>query len=171
MHLQLLKAGVQLLAVARELGRLAGSDTALTVQTEQKLPPGWSRIVIRYNDGNMHKGFTQNFLPTRGFVHVLPEPVASPDGRLAVPFTDLKAIFFVKDHEGNASYDEVKTPDPSARGRQVSVSFKDGEHLTGTTVNYSSSAPGFIVQPADPKSNNDRIFVIRDAVRTIKFLK
>jgi hypothetical protein len=171
LHFQLLKAGVQLLAVARELARLNGADTPLTVQAEQKLPPGWSRVVIRYNNGSMHKGYTQNFLPDRGFVHVLPQPVASPDRRFAVPFTDLKAIFFVKDHDGNPGYDETKTLDSSARGRKVAITFKDGEVLTGTTVNYSGSGPGFIVRPADPLSNNDRIFVVRQSIGTLKFLQ
>jgi len=37
-------------------------------------------------------------------------------------------------------------------------------------VNYSSSAPGFFVQPADPQSNNERIFVVARAIGSLKFL-
>lgn len=170
LHFQILKAGVPLIAIARELGRLHGPDRHLILRPVQKLPVGWSRIVIRYNSGQLHKGYTHNFLPTKGFVNVMPEPVVAPDNKLAVPFTELKAIFFVKDHEGNPAYVEDKTLDSAARGRKVSVTFRDGEELVGTTVNYNSSAPGFFVQPADPQSNNERVFIIAQAIRGLQFI-
>lgn len=170
LHFQVLKAGAALIALASELGRLNGLERPLKARPVRKLPPGWSRIVIRYNSGQLHKGYTHNFLPTKGFISVMPEPVVSPDNKLAVPFTDLKAIFFVKDHDGNAGYTEAKTLEPNARGRKVSVTFLDGEELVGTTVNYNSSAPGFFVQPADPESNNERVFVVAQAIRGLKFV-
>jgi Family of unknown function (DUF6982)/PilZ domain len=167
---QLLKAGAQLIAIARELARLNGPDRPLTLRPEQRLPAGWSRIVIRYNNGNMLKGFTHNFVATKGFIHVSADPLASLDGRTAVPFTEVKAIFFVRDHEGNPGYAESKTLDPSIRGRNVSVIFADGEELVGTSVNYNSSAPGFFVHPADLESNNERVFIVAASVRAVKFL-
>ncbi|MGE3179466.1 MAG: PilZ domain-containing protein [Vicinamibacterales bacterium] len=170
LHLQIVKSAVPLLSLAGELGRRNGPDRPLEVRPVEKLPAGWSRIVVRYNSGQLLKGFTQHFLPTKGFVNVNSEPVASPDKKLAVPFTDLKAIFFVKDHVGNPGYAETKTLDPAARGRRVSVTFRDGEEIVGTTVNYNSSAPGFFVQPADPDSNNERIFVVAQAMRGLKFI-
>jgi hypothetical protein len=170
LHFQILKAGVPLIAIAHQLGRLNGAERVIRIRAVQKLPAGWSRIVIRYNSGQLHKGFTQNFMPTKGFVHVSPEPVVKPDNKVAVPFTDLKAVFFVKDLEGNPGYTEAKTLDPSARGRRVSVTFRDGEELVGTTVNYNSSAPGFFVQPADPESNNERVFVVAQAVGRLRFI-
>ena len=128
LHFQLLKAGMPLVALARELGRLNGSERRLEVQEPQKLPPGWSRIVVRYNSGELHKGFTHNFLPTKGFVHLMLEPVVTtPDNRVAVPFTELKAIFFVKDHEGNAAYEEerrIGTGSRGARSRSPSATAK-----------------------------------------------
>lgn len=170
LHLQIVKSGVPLIALAGELGRLNGLDKPLKVRPVQKLPVGWSRIVVRYNTGQLLKGYTHNFLPTRGFVHVTSELAGPPDNKLAVPFTDLKAIFFVKDLEGNAAYTESKAVDPSVRGRRVAVIFRDGEELVGTTVNYNSSAPGFFVQPADPESNNERVFVVAQAIRSFKFI-
>ena len=65
LHFQILKAGVQLLAMARELSRLNGADVPLEVRSTPKLPQGWSRIVVRHNSGEMRKGFTHNFLPTK----------------------------------------------------------------------------------------------------------
>lgn len=183
LHFQILKAGLQLMALARELGRLNGSNAPLAVRpggpeaaagadetTGKPLPKGWSRVVIRYTNGELRKGFTHNFMATKGYIHLMPEPVVAPDNRLAVPFTELKAIFFVKDLAGNPGYVEVKGFDPSARGRKVTVTFKDGEELAGTTANYNSSAPGFFVQPADPQCNNDRVFVVAQAVRGLAFV-
>ena len=170
LHFQILKAGVQLLAMASQLSRLNGADVPLEVRSAPKLPQGWSRIVVRHNSGEMRKGFTHNFLPTKGFIHVMPEPVVAPENRLAVPFTDLKAIFFVKDHDGNPGYTEGKQLDPGVRGRKVSITFRDGEELVGTTVNYNSAAPGFFVQPADPLSNNERVFVVAQAIGGLTFI-
>jgi hypothetical protein len=169
-HLQLLKAGVQLLAVARELARLNGSDRPLKLRPEERLPPGWSRIVIRYKNGHMLKGFTHNFVATKGFVYVSTDPSESLDARTAVPFTEVKAVFFVRDHDGNPGYAENKRLDPSIGGRSVSVTFSDGEELIGTSVNYNSSAPGFFVHPADLESNNERVFIVAASVRAVKFL-
>lgn len=168
-HFQLLKAGVQLLAIARELARLNGA-AALTVRPENRLPAGWSRIVIRYKNGHMLKGFTHNFVATKGFIQVSSDPVAAHEARTAVPFTEVKAIFFVRDLDGNPGYTDTKQLDPSARGRSVAVTFSDGEDLIGTTTNYNSSAPGFFVHPNDPESNNERVFVVAASVRAVKFL-
>lgn len=168
-HMQLLKASLHLIALVRELGR-RGGDGPLIAAPAQRLPTGWSRVVARYTSGPMIKGFTQHFLAANAALIVSPEPEAPANRRITVPFKDLKAIFFVRDHEGDAAYQERKTLDASARGRKVSVTFTDGEELVGTTVNYLRSAPGFFLHPADPKSNNERVFVIAQAVREVKFI-
>ena len=89
-----------------------------------------------------------------------------------VPFTDTKAIFFVKDLTGNKAYQESKSHSPaaSAPGRRVLVTFADGEQLAGTALDYSNQAAGYFVEPADPKSNNDRVFVIAQSVKELTFL-
>ena len=115
-HFQLLKAGVQLVAIARELARLNGPDRPLQLRPEQRLPAGWSRIVIRYKNGHMLKGFTHNFVATKGFIHVSADPSASLDARTAVPFTEVKAIFFVRDHDGNPGIRREQEARPLAPG-------------------------------------------------------
>jgi hypothetical protein len=169
-HFQLLKAGVQLVAIARELARLNGPDRALRLRPAQPLPVGWNRIVIRYKNGNLLKGFTHNFIATRGFVQVSADPATSPEARTAVPFSEVKAIFFVRDLDGNPGYASNKRLDPLVRTRNVSVTFSDGEDLVGTSANYNSSAPGFFVHPTDPESNNERVFIVAASVRAVKFI-
>jgi hypothetical protein len=40
------------------------------------------------------------------------------------------------------------------------VTFADGEAILGTTLNYRPDGQGFFVSPADPGTNNTRIFVV-----------
>jgi hypothetical protein len=56
------------------------------------------------------------------------------------------------------------------QGRKVEVIFKDGEALVGSTQGYQADRPGFFMVPADPQSNNERIFVVAKAVQKVSFL-
>ena len=100
-------------------------------------------------------------------VEVRPEGGARP---VKVLVSDLKAVFFVKSLIGNAAYDERKEFGGPVQGRKVQVTFKDGEVLVGSTQGYQADRPGFFLVPADPQSNNDRIYVVARAVQTVSFL-
>ena len=132
-----------------------------------------NRVVARYLDGRTVKGTTADFLPTRASFHVIPSgqsgtAIQAIDIRIA----DLKAVFFVKNLAGDAAYNEGKAfaPDVRAMGRKVQVEFKDGETVVGTTQGYQPDRPGFFVVPVDPRSNNDRCFVVMAAVKEVTFL-
>ena len=56
------------------------------------------------------------------------------------------------------------------QGRKVAVTFHDGEILLGSTLGYRGEGNGFFVHPADPRSNNLRVFVAPGATREVKFL-
>ena len=85
---------------------------------------------------------------------------------------DLKAIFFVQDFEGNAQYSERKSygEGEKAQGRKVEVTFADGEVLVGSTMGYDPNRPGFFIFPADPKSNNIRVFAVSSSVKKVRNL-
>jgi hypothetical protein len=131
-----------------------------------------NKIVVRYQDGRMMKGSTADFMPNKELFHVV--PVDSPPGLKPVDVfvKDLKAVFLVKTLDGNAQYIEKKDFDPTkpVAGRKIKVVFKDGEIMIGTTQGYQPGRPGFFVVPADPKSNNDRCFVVSTATREIIFV-
>ena len=132
-----------------------------------------NRVVARYLDGRTIKDTTADFLPTRPTFHVIPGGQSGTSIQVAdVRMADLKAVFFVKDLAGDAAYNEGKAfaPDARAAGRKVQVEFKDGEVIVGTTQGYQPDRPGFFVVPVDPKSNNDRCFVVMAAVKDVKFL-
>jgi hypothetical protein len=49
------------------------------------------------------------------------------------------------------------------------VTFVDREVIMGSTLNYQSDGDGFFVLPADPRSNNIRVFVVSGSVRHVRF--
>ncbi len=132
-----------------------------------------NRIVVRYADGQILKGTTADFSPGRPTFHVAAAGQAAGPATVAeISIVDLKAVFFVRDFAGNATYDEVKSfaGGPAAQGRKIEVEFADGETLVGTTMGYQPDRPGFFLVPADPKSNNERCFIVKSAVKAVKFL-
>ncbi len=85
---------------------------------------------------------------------------------------DLKGIFFVKEFEGKPDYQGRKgfLEDQKIQGRKVRVIFKDGEAIVGSVLGYDSKRQGFFVVPADPESNNSRIFVLVAATTDVEFI-
>jgi hypothetical protein len=116
----------------------------------------------------MVKGTTQDFAPAKDAFHVIGSEGGARPVKVAVG--DLKAVFFVKSLVGNPAYHEVKDFGGPVPGRKVQVTFKDGETLVGSTQAYQPDRPGFFMTPADPQSNNERIFVVTRAVAKVSFL-
>ena len=130
-----------------------------------------SKIVARFQDGKMVKGYTQNFFPNRPVFHVLPMDSASTTKSVEIRVSELKAMFFVRDFMGNKDYDERKllNPGEKVQGRLVEVTFMDGEVLVGSTTGYDPKRPGFFFFPVDPKSNNIKAYILSSAIRGVRF--
>jgi len=122
-------------------------------------------VVVAYRDGRRLKGSTFDFLPTRDKFHL--ESV-DKEVRL-IDFAELKAVFFVRDLEGDPARAKRNEFAEGARlpGRKVNVYFQDGELVAGTTQGYDPRRPGFFLLPADAESNNQRVFVVAAAVKEI----
>ena len=130
------------------------------------------KIVARYLDGRMIKGFTQDFAPNKPSFHIFPTEAANPMENKEILLRDLKAVFFVRDFAGKADYDDQKrySPGEHPSGRIVEITFTDGEVMVGSTLGYDPKRPGFFVFPADPNSNNSRVFALSKAVRMVRYL-
>jgi len=126
-------------------------------------------IVARYADGRVLKGTTQDFSPNRGIFHVHPD--GSRDS-VELRFRELKAIFFVSSLAGDPSRQDIRGfvdgPEETQKGKKIAVRFRDGELLCGYTLSWTPDREGFFVFPADPGSNNQRVFVITAATREVK---
>jgi len=128
------------------------------------------KVVVRYSDGRVIKGVTKNFLPNKNRFHL---SLADKPSREAVEVfvNDLKAVFIVRDFIGDLSYEERKSRPEMEKpsGRKVEVTFVDGEVLVGSTLGYDLKRQGFFVFPADPRSNNIRVYAVSSAVREMRY--
>jgi len=130
-----------------------------------------SKIVARYLDGRIVKGYTQHFDPDRSRFHLRKAPAeASDEIRTDLRMEELKAIFFVRTLEGNPhcrSRREFIEGDRSY-GDRVEVTFGDGEVVRGFRIDDCIRRSGFFLLPPDPKGNNIMIFVVSTAVKDIR---
>jgi uncharacterized protein DUF6982 len=120
-----------------------------------------TRVVVRYNDGRVRKGTTQDFFPNRPAFHLLP-----PEGGAGVEVRcrELKAVFFVKTFAGDSQRRDLRgflaaAPETS-KGRKIAVLFRDGELVCGYSLSFLPNRDGFFMFPADAGSNNERIYVV-----------
>jgi hypothetical protein len=130
----------------------------------------WQKVVVRYAEGQALKGYTPDFHPSRPHFSFQSTPAGLPDDTVVVPLVRLKAVFFVRDFDGNPDYVERKDLGGELqRGRRVEVTLNDDEVIVGTTLNYRSDGQGFFVTPVDPNTNNIRVFVVANSVRQVRF--
>ena len=129
------------------------------------------KVVARYIDGKTVKGLSQDFFPNKDRFHVYPADKPSGEG-VEILVKELKAVFFVRDFVGNYQYNERKEyiSEDKPSGRKIEVTFGDGEVLVGTTLGYDPKRPGFFLFPADPQSNNIRVFAVTTAVKKVHYL-
>lgn len=126
-----------------------------------------NKIVVRYADGRIAKGTTENFFPNKALFHLTENGTGV---RQEISVHDLKAIFFVKSFDGNSQYQEKLDVERVGLGKKIEVVFKDGERLVGYTQGFTPDRPSFILFPCDPDSNNDKVFVVTAATTKVRFV-
>ena len=125
-----------------------------------------NRVVVKFKNNTVSKGKTNDFFPNKTQFHL-----EEMNGDIVeISIEDLKAIFFVKDFEGNKNHKDNYSDEIAAGGRKIKVVFFNGETVVGYTSAYSPDRQGFFMAPADLQGNNERIFVIKSATEKIEFL-
>ncbi len=123
-------------------------------------------VVLHYRDGSTRRGeLLREFSPGGDFVEV-----KTPDGQdLRVEFEGLKAVFFIKDPRRRDLEVQISSMDmvKPTSGASARVEFFDGEVVHGRVAQYSVEEHGFYLFPTAPESNNERIFVIVQALKTL----
>jgi hypothetical protein len=131
-----------------------------------------NKIVVHYRGGRIVKGHTYDFSPQRPTFHLVVADAGGGRTTHEVRVSELKAVFFVKTFEGNKEYIEKKqfgeVGTNSPLGLKMKITFYDGEIISGASAGYSKGRQGFFVTPIDPRSNNERIYIVSDAVVDIK---
>ena len=124
---------------------------------------GRYKVVIRFVSGDIRKGFVDDFWPSSKII-MFKDRKGKEEG---LKLTDLKALFYVTRFEGNKKHSEAKqypSKEAMPAGVAVRIKFKDNEMIEGLASNTSMSSTGFFLTPADPESNNVRIFVVKSAL-------
>jgi hypothetical protein len=138
--------------------------------TPAKTPDHLNKVVVAFLHGDRIKGCAYDFSALKESFNLLPPEAPLQGQGRKVEMKDLKAIFFVKDFSGDLQYHESLGADAPMHGRKVEVTFIDGEKIVGRTEGYNPRKLGFFVFPADPKSNNLRIFVVTRNTREVRFV-
>ncbi len=126
-----------------------------------------NKVVVKFKNGEILKGSTSDFLPKRVAFHLSVTEKGATDCREIV-VDSLKAIFFVKDFQGSKAHlpplPEHQRLKPKEGDKYIEATFLDNEVIAGISHSFHLDRPGFFMAPVDPRSNNERIYVVLSAV-------
>lgn len=126
------------------------------------------KVVAHFIDHAIVKGVSADVDPARSLCHIH----TRDQGTIEVDLSQVKALYFVKDFDGQPRYDEAHRAHGGDQrlvgSRQVRIRFQDGEEQGGLMNRYPPNRPFFFLLPMDPASNNIRILVNRDAVAELR---
>lgn len=129
---------------------------------------GWQKVVARFNDGRIVCGYTNDFHPSKTQLHLSPNPRRGES--TVISLSQLKALFFVREFSGDPTRVDEKVFSETTQGRRMEVTFHDNEIIIGSTLSHRGAGNGFFLQPADPRSNNLRVFVTPAGLQQVRFL-
>jgi len=129
-----------------------------------------NKVVARYRDGRILKGFTHDFNQNKPVFHL--SLAENKNEVVEINTCKLKAVFFVKTFEGNKDY---KGPAEAIileklkkmPGIKLKIKFYDGEVMYGTTQGYDPERKGFFMFPADQDANCERAFIIKESTTNV----
>jgi hypothetical protein len=127
------------------------------------------KVVVRRFDRETLTGFVNPF----SYLQPQAVELLRQDGSLALlPYREVRSVAFVKDFDGDPEPSRVFLNRPKLEGLWVRMVFLDGEVMDGILPNnlLSWEAAGLTVTPPEPDSNNQKVFVPRDALRSVQVL-
>lgn len=128
------------------------------------------KVVVHTREHKIHRGFSKKeFIGDD--VRVLDES----GNESTFPLKNLKAIFFVKEFNGDPAYDEVlflrkEKPRPWL---WVHIEFEDGEKIEGKIKNSEeiiNGSKGFFIWISDEYANSESVFVVKGSIRKFKIM-
>jgi hypothetical protein len=127
------------------------------------------KVVVRRFDRDTLTGFINPFsyLQPKGL------ELLRPDGSLSLlPYTEIRSVAFVKDFDGEPEPSRVFLNRPKSEGLWVRMVFLDGEVMDGILPNNLLiwEVAGITITPPEPDSNNRKLFVPREALKSVQVL-
>jgi hypothetical protein len=127
------------------------------------------KVIVRRFDRENLVGFVDSY----SYLQPLHIELLTPEGSLTlIPYADVKSVCFVKDFEAEPEIRKVFLTRPKLDGLWVRMVFRDEEVLDGVLPNnlLAGDIAGFTVTPPEPDANNQRVFVPRQALKSIQVL-
>ncbi len=96
-----------------------------------------------------------------------------PDGTyLAIPYDEVKTVSFVRDLDAKPDPARIFLTRPKLEGLWVRMVLRDGEVQDGVLPNnlLSWDLQGYTVTPPESDSNNQRVFVPKEALKSVQVL-
>ncbi len=154
-------------AFLKDVIHVSDEETHFVLDLSRQTVVRMSRVVVRYLDGRMIKGTTEDFAPGTDQFTILTE---KGETVRVQGFAGMKAVLFVKTLEGDRLHQEEKDfAIASQFGRRTVVVFEDKEEMPGYTLPGQTEQPQFFLFPVDPKANNAKVYVIREATTEVRF--
>lgn len=127
------------------------------------------KVVVRRFDRETITGFVNPF----SYLQPQNIEILRQDGSLSlVPYREVRSVSFVKDFEGGEEAPRVFLNRPKQEGLWVRMVFHDGEVMDGILPNnlLTWEAAGLTVTPPEPDSNSQKVFVPREALKSVQVL-
>ena len=124
-------------------------------------------MVVRYLDGRVAKGYSNDFYPTKDRFPLMDHRTGA---QIDVQFSELKAVFFVKSFDSDGDLRPRDDIERFGVGRKLLVKFNDGEELIGFSATYGPGRKTFILFPGDPDCNSQKIVITLDATERVDYL-
>lgn len=157
----------------------------MTVSSAASPDHQWEKVVIHLEEGVV-KGFLQSEAkPGERLDDLLRNVNAAPPTLLRIrrlgatgideiSVEQTKAIFFVKEFDGNPGHKDLRfyRGSPIGHGVWVRLEFNDGEIMEGLVFNSLSFLvePGFFMRPTDPDGNNRLVYVTKSWLKGCRVL-
>jgi hypothetical protein len=127
------------------------------------------KTLIRRFDRESLQGYVnpQNFLQPSGIEFLTPA-----GSILLLPYVEVKSVIFVKDFESGLEPAKIFMTRPKMDGLWVRMTFRDGEVMDGILPNdlVHWDRQGYSFTPPEPYSNNQKLFVPREALSSMSVL-
>jgi hypothetical protein len=127
------------------------------------------KVIVRRFERESVSGFVNPF----SYLQPQVIEILKPDGALALlPYAEVRCVAFVKDFEDGSESRRVFLTRPKLEGLWVRMVFRDGEVMDGILPNnlLTWETAGFTVTPPEPDGNHQKVFVPREALRSIQVL-
>jgi len=127
------------------------------------------KVIVRRFDRENLAGFVNPY----SYLQPASLELLRQDGTIALlPYDEVRSVNFVKDFDAGPDPARIFQTRPKLEGVWVRMLFRDGEVLDGILPNdlLAWEPAGYTATPPEPDANNQKVFVPRQALRSIQIL-